>query len=82
MTVDVWDGPDGEPVIYHGHTLTTTLLTKDVLVDVIKPYAFQVNQFPLILSIENHLSIEQQDVLADQLTDILAGRLCYACVQS
>ena len=30
-TVDCWDGDDGEPIIYHGHTLTTKILFKDVI---------------------------------------------------
>ena len=29
--VDCWDGPDGMPVIYHGHTLTTKIKFSDVL---------------------------------------------------
>jgi phosphatidylinositol phospholipase C delta len=29
--VDCWDGPDGEPVIYHGHTLTSKVLFSDVI---------------------------------------------------
>jgi phosphatidylinositol phospholipase C, delta len=73
-TVDVWDGPDGEPIITHGQTLTGTLYVRDVLADAIKPYAFKSSPYPLILSIENHLSPEQQDVLAIRFKDILAGR--------
>ena len=29
--VDCWDGEDGEPLIYHGYTLTTKILFKDVI---------------------------------------------------
>jgi len=71
--VDVWDGSNGEPVIYHGHTLTRSLLVKDVLTDAIKPFAFKASQYPLILSIENHLSADQQDILAKYFKDILSG---------
>ena len=71
--VDVWDGPDGEPIITHGQTLTGTLFVRDVLTDVIKPRAFQASPYPLILSIENHLSVPQQDALAGLLDDILGG---------
>ena len=38
-TVDCWDGDDGEPVIYHGHTITSKILFKDV-VEACKKYAF------------------------------------------
>lgn len=29
--VDCWDGPDGYPSIYHGHTLTSKIKFLDVL---------------------------------------------------
>lgn len=77
MAVDVWDGGRGEPVIYHGlhgHSLNATHVhTDDVLNDAIKPYAFQTSQFPLILSIENHLSQQQERVFANQLINALGG---------
>lgn len=38
-SVDCWDGPDGMPVIYHGHTLTTKIKFCDVLTT-IKEHAF------------------------------------------
>ncbi|XP_045436396.1 1-phosphatidylinositol 4,5-bisphosphate phosphodiesterase delta-4 isoform X5 [Pipistrellus kuhlii] len=40
VEVDVWDGPNGEPVVYHGHTLTSRILFKEV-VATLKKYAFQ-----------------------------------------
>lgn len=39
LPVDCWDGPDGMPVIYHGHTLTTKIKFCDVLTT-IKEHAF------------------------------------------
>lgn len=41
MEVDIWDGPSGEPIVYHGHTLTSRILFKDVVATVAQ-YAFQV----------------------------------------
>ena len=38
-SVDCWDGNDGEPVIYHGHTIVSKILFKDV-VEACKTYAF------------------------------------------
>ena len=29
--MDCWNGDDGEPIIYHGHTLTSKILFKDVI---------------------------------------------------
>ena len=77
ISVDCWDGGskyENEPVIYHGlkgKTLTTKILFKDVVRDAIKPYAFHTSMYPLILSIENHCSVEYQDKMADHLVDIL-----------
>ena len=67
---------NNEPIIYHGYTLTSKILFKDVMQDAILPYAFHSTDYPLILSIENHCSIEQQDVLADHMVNIL-GELLY-----
>ena len=63
---------NNEPIIYHGYTLTSKILFKDVMQDAILPYAFHSTDYPLILSIENHCSIEQQDVLADHMMNILS----------
>jgi hypothetical protein len=71
--VDCWDGPGGEPLIYHGYTLTTQILFRDVLVDAIKPYAFYASEYPVILSLENHCSEQQQETLARHLRDVLGG---------
>lgn len=43
FTVDCWDGPDGMPVIYHGHTLTTKIKFSDVLYT-IKEHAFVTSE--------------------------------------
>ena len=38
--VDCWDGDDGEPIIYHGHTITSKIAFTDV-VRACKEYAFE-----------------------------------------
>ena len=43
-SVDCWDGPDGMPVIYHGHTLTTKIKFSDVLAT-IKEHAFVTSEW-------------------------------------
>jgi len=44
MVVDCWDGPNNEPVIYHGYTLTSKILFKNV-VQAVKDYAFCVSKY-------------------------------------
>jgi len=75
VELDCWDGPDGDPIIYHGWTLTSKLLLKDVLMDAIKPYSFITSPYPVILSIENHCSAVQQDRMAEHMTSILGDML-------
>jgi len=76
VELDCWDGPNGEPIIYHGWTLTSKLLLKDVLMDAIKPFSFVSSPYPVILSIENHCSPQQQNKMAEQMVNIL-GDLLY-----
>jgi hypothetical protein len=71
--VDCWDGSNGEPIVYHGRTLTSKILFHDILSDAVKPYAFVKSSYPVILSLENHCSKEQQKRLAFHLHDILGG---------
>eukprot|EP00091_Calanus_sinicus_P019635 TRINITY_DN4995_c0_g1_i1.p2 TRINITY_DN4995_c0_g1~~TRINITY_DN4995_c0_g1_i1.p2 ORF type:complete len:189 (-),score=33.25 TRINITY_DN4995_c0_g1_i1:267-833(-) len=75
VELDCWDGPDGDPIIYHGWTLTSKLLVKDVLMDAIKPYSFITSPYPVILSIENHCSPQQQDKMAEHMINILGDML-------
>ncbi|XP_069771033.1 1-phosphatidylinositol 4,5-bisphosphate phosphodiesterase delta-1a isoform X3 [Narcine bancroftii] len=74
VELDCWDGKNGEPVIYHGHTFTSKILFQDVI-NVIKNYAFKTSPYPLILSLENHCSIEQQNVMAHHMKTILGDML-------
>ncbi|CAB3361523.1 Hypothetical predicted protein [Cloeon dipterum] len=76
VELDCWDGPKGEPMVYHGFTLTTKIMFHDILTDAILPYAFKVSDYPVILSLEVHCSAEQQARMAHHLTTIL-GELLY-----
>ncbi|CAH2247286.1 1-phosphatidylinositol 4,5-bisphosphate phosphodiesterase eta-1 [Pelobates cultripes] len=74
IEVDCWDGPDGEPVVHHGYTLTSKIPFKDV-VEAINKHAFVKNEFPVILSIENHCNIQQQRKIAQYLKEIFGDKL-------
>ncbi|XP_060267291.1 1-phosphatidylinositol 4,5-bisphosphate phosphodiesterase delta-4 isoform X2 [Ovis aries] len=79
VEVDIWDGPSGEPIVYHGHTLTSRIPFKDV-VAAIGQYAFQTSDYPVILSLENHCSWEQQEIIVRHLTEILGDQLLMTAV--
>ncbi|CAB1431329.1 unnamed protein product [Pleuronectes platessa] len=74
VELDCWDGDKGEPVIYHGHTLTSKVSFKEVI-ETIAQYGFKASPYPLILSLENHCSVEQQAVMAKHLRTILGSKL-------
>ncbi|KAM8863659.1 LOW QUALITY PROTEIN: 1-phosphatidylinositol 4,5-bisphosphate phosphodiesterase eta-2-like [Spinachia spinachia] len=74
VEVDCWDGQDGEPIVHHGYTLTSKILFNDVI-ETINKYAFVKNDYPVILSIENHCSVPQQKKMAQYLTEILGEKL-------
>ncbi|XP_077301392.1 small wing phospholipase C gamma 1 [Arctopsyche grandis] len=74
IELDCWDGPDGTPFIYHGHTLTTKIKLMDVL-RVIKEHAFVKSEYPLILSIEDNCSLPQQRKMAILLQEVFGDML-------
>ncbi|XP_053383997.1 1-phosphatidylinositol 4,5-bisphosphate phosphodiesterase eta-2-like isoform X2 [Mercenaria mercenaria] len=76
IELDCWDGSDGEPVIYHGYTLTSKILFQDVI-RAVKDYAFVTSPYPVTLSIENHCSIEQQNKMAEYMIEIFGDMLHY-----
>ncbi|XP_069004385.1 1-phosphatidylinositol 4,5-bisphosphate phosphodiesterase eta-1 isoform X1 [Embiotoca jacksoni] len=74
VEVDCWDGPDGEPMVQHGYTLTSKIPFKSVI-ETINKHAFINNQYPVILSVENHCSIQQQKKIAQYLREIFGDKL-------
>lgn len=74
VEIDCWDGPNGEPQVTHGRTLTSKVSFREVIT-AIERYAFIASPFPLILSLEVHNDLVQQDTLAEILRSILGSKL-------
>ncbi|CAL1528797.1 unnamed protein product, partial [Lymnaea stagnalis] len=74
VELDCWDGEDGSPIIYHGHTLTTKISFKGV-VEAINRSAFVTSPYPIILSIENHCSLVQQQKMAQIFVSVFGEKL-------
>lgn len=74
IEVDCWDGSEGEPMVQHGYTLTSKIPFKSVI-EAINKHAFVNNQFPVILSIENHCNIQQQKKISQYLREIFGDKL-------
>ena len=74
VEIDCWDGPDGRPIVLHGHTMTSKVSFADCI-SVIGKYAFVESPYPLILSLEVHCNAQQQQVMVDIMIDELGDRL-------
>ncbi|GJQ70950.1 small-wing [Trypoxylus dichotomus] len=74
IELDCWDGPEGQPFIYHGHTLTTKIKFTDVI-KTIKEHAFATSEYPVILSIEDNCSLPQQRKMASVMQDVFGEML-------
>ncbi|XP_075390109.1 1-phosphatidylinositol 4,5-bisphosphate phosphodiesterase epsilon-1 isoform X2 [Tenrec ecaudatus] len=74
VELDCWDGDDGMPIIYHGHTLTTKIPFKEV-VEAIDRSAFINSDLPIIISIENHCSLPQQRKMAEIFKTVFGDKL-------
>lgn len=74
VELDVWDGPEDEPLVYHGRTLTSKIPFKNVI-EVINTYAFISSRYPVIICLENHCSLPQQQKMARYITSIFGDRL-------
>ncbi|KAK6338023.1 hypothetical protein TWF696_001494 [Orbilia brochopaga] len=60
VEIDVWDGDDGWPKVDHGWTLTKDIKFKDAC-EAIAQYAFVASDLPIIVSLECHAGMEQQE---------------------
>jgi Phosphatidylinositol-specific phospholipase C, X domain/Phosphatidylinositol-specific phospholipase C, Y domain/C2 domain len=73
VEIDMWDG-ESEPVVTHGHTLTSAISLRKVI-KCIKDNAFVASPYPVILSLENHLSEAMQIAAAKSIREVLGDAL-------
>ena len=86
VELDCFDGPDSQPLVYHKFTMTTKVSLRSCL-EAINEAAFPAprspghegggcqSDYPVVLSLEMHCSVEQQIVLATMLVEIFGDRL-------
>eukprot|EP00658_Telonema_sp_P-2_P011799 TRINITY_DN14520_c0_g1_i3.p1 TRINITY_DN14520_c0_g1~~TRINITY_DN14520_c0_g1_i3.p1 ORF type:complete len:267 (-),score=64.34 TRINITY_DN14520_c0_g1_i3:33-833(-) len=74
VELDCWDGPDGDPIIYHGYTRTSKIKFRAVI-EAIHSYAFVTSEYPVILSLEIHTSIPQQQEMVRIMKAIFGDTL-------
>lgn len=83
IEIDVWDGDDDEPEVFHGYTLTKEIKFKDVC-KAIKKYAFSspedesysgAGEGPVIISLECHAGVEQQRKMVKIMQEVWGDML-------
>ena len=77
VEIDCWDGEDFQPVVTHGHTLTTSISFLEVIKTVNK-YAFVKSRFPLWISLEVRCQPKTQINMAKIMIDIFGDKLVRA----
>ncbi|CEF70496.1 Phospholipase C, phosphatidylinositol-specific, X domain and Phosphoinositide phospholipase C family and Phospholipase C, phosphatidylinositol-specific, Y domain and EF-hand domain pair and Pleckstrin homology-like domain and Phospholipase C, phosphoinositol-specific, EF-hand-like domain and PLC-like phosphodiesterase, TIM beta/alpha-barrel domain-containing protein [Strongyloides ratti] len=77
IELDLWDGNNGEPVVTHGPEYLLKINTIELrkVCYAIKDYAFKTSDYPLILSLENHLSNRQEEKCAEIFEEIFENLL-------
>jgi len=80
LELDCWDGErdaDQTPIpdIYHGHTITSRITFRDVILAIKVFLNGNPDCYPLVLSLENHCSIPFQEVMASCMIDIFGDSL-------
>ncbi|KAF5675998.1 1-phosphatidylinositol-4,5-bisphosphate phosphodiesterase 1 [Fusarium circinatum] len=74
VEIDCWDGRDGQPIVKHGYSLTTSISFRSVI-ETINSYAFFSSDLPLWLSLEVHCNPVQRDIMARTMLEIFTSSL-------
>lgn len=74
VEVDCWDGNDGQPMVLHGRSMTTSISFQEVMTT-IKRYAFVKSKYPLWISLEVHTNPTQQARMANIMKETFGDML-------
>ena len=74
VEIDTWDGPNQQPIVYHGYTLTSKILFTEVI-RACYHHMFWQSLYPVIISSENHCNVQQQEVMATVLKSYFGDAL-------
>ncbi|AEO62588.1 59d2a9df-4c4e-4e27-a41e-67b860607521 [Thermothielavioides terrestris] len=77
VEIDCWEGQDGQPVVMHGHSLTTRISFLEVI-RTINKYAFVKSHFPLWISLEVRCPPAVQITMAKIMIDVFGDKLVRA----
>lgn len=73
VEIDLWDGENNQPKVTHGWTLTENLSFESVC-NAIND-SINANDHPVIISLENHASIPQQDKAVEIMRSVFGDKL-------
>lgn len=74
IEIDCWDGPEGQPIVVHGKTWTSSISFREAI-NAINKYAFHKSAFPLWISLEVHCNPEQQRIMATIMREVFGTKL-------
>ena len=70
VELDCYNGYDDDIIITHGYTFCSEINLIDILIQ-LKKYSFVNSNYPIILSIENHLDENHQKIMSKLFKEIL-----------
>ncbi len=77
VELDIWDDDKAGPVISHGRSFTSSVSLREVI-ETINKYAFVSSDLPIILSLEIHCTIENQNKAREIMEEIFGNKLIIA----
>jgi phosphatidylinositol phospholipase C delta len=76
IELDCYDGPKGTPIVTHGGTACKPVDLRKCL-EAIKEFGFAKTPYPVIVTFENHVNVEQRGVMGDLLEEIFGDGMLY-----